>query len=98
MGRRTVLNVQKRSKASSTQPPRQAWRRGTLGQFSSLVCQEGVRSIGVRLESGPDEESRYGARTHAQTMSFPGLKEAIDDACIIYFSRHVGARRTHVQC
>lgn len=39
------------------------------------------------LESGPDEESRYGARTHAHTINFPGLKEAIDDACIIYFSR-----------
>lgn len=39
------------------------------------------------LESGPDEESRYGARTHAHTINFPGLKEAIDDTCIIYFSR-----------
>lgn len=40
-------------KPAALQPPRaRHGGRGTLGQFSSLVCQEGVESIGVRLESG----------------------------------------------
>lgn len=35
-----------------------------LDSSSGLVCQEGVRSTSVWLESGPDEEGAWGQDTH----------------------------------